>query len=47
MPDTVIARVNKLGGNPPKIITFIDRHSRLIGYVETPEVGDDSDEVQV
>ena len=44
MPDTIITRVNTLGGDQPKIITFIDRHGRLIGYIETPGVGDDSDE---
>jgi hypothetical protein len=31
MPDTVIARVNTLGSNPPEELIFTDRHGRLIG----------------
>ena len=31
MPDTVIARVNTLGGDQPKQMIFTDRHGRLIG----------------
>ena len=44
MPDTVIARVNILVGNQPKLLTFTDRHGHIIGDVETPGVGADSDE---
>ena len=47
MPDTMISCVNTLGGYKPKLLTFTDRHGRLIGDVETPGVGDDSDEVEV
>ena len=39
MVETVIARVNTLGSDQPKILTFTDRHGRLIGDVETPVVG--------
>ena len=39
MPDTVTACIKTLGSNQPKFLTFIDRHGRLIGDVETPEVG--------
>ena len=31
MPDTVIARVNTLGGDQPEQMIFTDRHGRLIG----------------
>ena len=31
MPDTVIARVNTLGGDQPEQLIFTDRHGRLIG----------------
>ena len=44
IPDRVIARVNTLGRNQPNILTFTDRHGRLIGDVETPGVGANSDE---
>ena len=47
IPDTVIARVNTLGGDQYKLLTFIDRLSRLIGYVETPGVGAYLDEGEV
>ena len=47
IPYTVITRVNTLGGNQPKIITFIDRNRRLIGDLETPGMGEDSDEREV
>ena len=30
MPDTVIDRINKLGSDQPKILTFKDKHGRLI-----------------
>ena len=43
MLDTVIACVNTLGDDQPKIITFSDWHGRLIGDVETPGVGANSD----
>ena len=44
MPDTVIARVNTLGRDQTKLLTFTDRHGSLIGDVETPGVGANSDE---
>ena len=46
-PDTVIACVNTLGGDQPKLNTFAERHGRLIGDVETPGVGASSDEGEV
>ena len=39
MPDTVIARVNTLGSNQNKLLTFTDRHGCLIGDVENPGAG--------
>ena len=42
MLDKVIACVNTLVSNQPKLFAFIDRHGRLIGYVETPGVGANS-----
>ena len=47
MPYTVIARVNTLGSNQTKLITFTDRYGRLIGDIETPGVGANSDELEV
>ena len=47
MPDTDIARVKKLGSNQPKLLTFTDRQGCLVGDVETPVVGSDSDEGEV
>ena len=47
MPDTVIVCVNTLGSNHPKLLTFIDRHGRIIGDVETLGVGVNSDEGEV
>ena len=47
MPDAVIACVNTLGSDQTKIITFTDRHGRVIGDVETPGVGDNSDKGEV
>ena len=47
MPDTVIDRVKKLGGDKPNIITFTDRHVRLIGDIENQGMGADSDEGEV
>jgi hypothetical protein len=44
MPDVVIARVNALGIDQPRQMTFTDRHGRLIGDIEIPGV--DSDEEQ-
>jgi hypothetical protein len=38
MPDTVIARVNKLGKDEPEQFIFTDRSGRLIGDVELPGV---------
>ena len=40
MPDTVIARVNILDIDQPKILTLTDRCGSLIGDVYTPGVGD-------
>jgi len=37
----VIARVRALGKNQPKLLTFADRHGRLIGDAEVPGVSDD------
>ena len=42
MPDTVITRINTLGVNQPKLLTFTDKHGRLIGDVEIPGVGANS-----
>ena len=33
IPETVIARVNKLGRDQPNQLTFIDRQGDIIGYV--------------
>jgi hypothetical protein len=44
MPDVVIARVNALGSDQPRQMTFTDRHGRLIGDIEIPGV--DLDEEQ-
>jgi hypothetical protein len=46
MPDVVINRVNDLGKYQPSLMTFTDRHGRLIGDMEIPgmdstEDGDD------
>jgi hypothetical protein len=40
MPDLVIDWVNTLGYDHPQHMTFTDRHGRLIGDVEIPEVDD-------
>ena len=47
MPDTVIARVNTLGGDQPEQLTFTDRHGRLIGDTDAPAdiTAEDVDEV--
>ena len=47
MPDTVIACINILGNNQPRLLTFIYRHVRLIGDEETPVLGANSDEDEV
>ena len=47
MLDTAIAYINPLGGIQTKLLTFTDRHSRLIGYVQTPGLGENSDELKV
>jgi hypothetical protein len=44
MPDVVIARVNALGSDQPRQMTFTDRHGRLIRDIGIPGV--DSDEEQ-
>ena len=33
IPDIVIDRFNKLGGDQPKQLTFTDRHGHLIGDI--------------
>ena len=38
-----IDNVNTLGNDQPKLLTFIDRRGCIIGGVETPVVGEDSD----
>ena len=47
MPNTVIARINILDDNKPKIITFTDRTGRIIGDAENPGVGADLYEGEV
>ena len=47
IPDTVITLFNTLDSNQPKITNFIDIHEYIIGYVEIPGVGDNSDEGEV
>jgi hypothetical protein len=42
--DVMIARVNSLGSDQPRQMTFTDRHGCLIGDIEIP--GMDSDEEQ-
>jgi hypothetical protein len=44
MPDTVIARVNKLGKDEPEQFVFTDRSGRLIGDIELPGVNGDENE---
>ena len=44
MPDTVIARVNYLGRDQPKQMTFTDRKGQLIGEIELPGVARGEDE---
>ena len=43
----VITRVNNLGGDQPRQLTFRDRHCRLIGNVEITGVDAKSEEEEV
>ena len=43
IPDIVIDRVNTLGTGQPEILTYTDRHGRLIGDIEIPGVDPDDD----
>jgi hypothetical protein len=44
LPDIVINRVNELGKDQPRLMTFTDRHGRLIGDMEIPGVDYTEDE---
>jgi hypothetical protein len=44
LPDVVINRVNELGKDQPHLVTFTDRHGRLIGDMEIPGVDSTKDE---
>jgi hypothetical protein len=44
MPDVVIDRVNELGKDQPRLMTFTDRHGRLIEDMEIPVVDSTEDE---
>jgi hypothetical protein len=44
MPDVVINRVNELVKDQPSLMTFTDRHGRLIGDMEIPGVDSPEDE---
>jgi hypothetical protein len=44
MPDVVINRFNELGKDQPSLMTFTDRHGRLIGDMEIPGVDSTEDE---
>jgi hypothetical protein len=44
LPDVVINRVNELGKDQPRLMTFTDRHGRLIGDMEIPGVDSTKDE---
>jgi hypothetical protein len=44
MPDVVINRVNELGRDQPSLMTFTDRHGRLIGDMEISGVDSTEDE---
>jgi hypothetical protein len=44
MPDVIINRVNELGKDQPRLLTFTDRHGRLIGDMEIPGVDSTEDE---
>ena len=43
IPDIVINRVNTLGTGQPEVLTYTDRHGRLIGDIEIPGVDPDDD----
>ena len=47
IPDTVISSINTLVIDQPKLLTFTDRRCHIIGDIETPGVGDNSDEGKV
>jgi hypothetical protein len=42
-PELVIARVNMLGKDQPKLFTFTDRHGRLIGDAKVQDIANDID----
>jgi hypothetical protein len=42
MPDLVIACVNALGNDQPKLLIFTSRQGRIIGDVDIPRIQDDS-----
>jgi hypothetical protein len=44
LPDVVINRVNELGKDEPRLMTFTYRHGRLIGDMEIPGVDYTEDE---
>jgi hypothetical protein len=44
IPDVVINHVNELGKDQPSLMTFTDRHDRLIGDMEIPGVDSTKDE---
>jgi hypothetical protein len=44
MPDVVVNHVNELGKDQPRLMTFTDRHGRLIGDMEIPGVDSTEDE---
>jgi hypothetical protein len=44
MPDAVINSVNELGKDQPSLMTFTDRHGRLIGEMEIPRVDSTEEE---
>jgi hypothetical protein len=44
LPDVVINRGNELGKDQPRLMTFTDRHGRLIGDMEIPGVDSAEDE---
>jgi hypothetical protein len=44
IPDVVINRVNEFGKDQPRLLTFTDRHGRLIGDMEIPGVDSTQDE---
>ena len=43
MQETSINSLNTLDVDQPKLLTFTDRHGRIIGDVKPQIVGDDSD----